>query len=180
MVCSFAESFNNSVFGPGRLLDSDWSRSSFRRQIGQRLRSPRIRDKNFVSKRGEPPSQCAADVACSNDTDSHSCLPIQFRIRSGFFTLMLDEISRHCACNRFFAIPKEIIFPSRCIAGDRLANCCRRGEQVFIRRRFCLHSFCILEPLGKLGDRSLGTTISGPRSARAACSSNAAFALDLT
>ena len=43
-----------------------------------------------------------------------------------------------------------------------------------------VHNVCIVAPLGTWDGRSLGTTTSGPRSARAACSSNAAFALDLT
>ena len=39
-----------------------------------------------------------------------------------FLMFKLDGIPRHCACKRFFVIPKEIIFPPRCIAGDWLCN----------------------------------------------------------
>jgi hypothetical protein len=76
--------YNNNVPGPGRLLDCDRSRAGLRRQIGQRFRSSRIRDENLMPKRGEPSSQCAADVACSNDTNFHSLssYSISYQVRS--------------------------------------------------------------------------------------------------
>jgi hypothetical protein len=65
-----------------------------------------------MSKRCETTSQCAADVACSNNPDFHACLSIQVRIRSGFLTFKLDGMSRHFGCETFFAISKVMIFPS--------------------------------------------------------------------
>src|SRR5206468_6063870 len=44
----------------------------------------------------------------------------------------------------------------------------------------CFHSCCILTSLGGWEGRSVGTTTSGPRSARAACRSNSALASNLT
>jgi hypothetical protein len=62
---------------------------------------------------------------------------------------------------------------------SRLSPLVRGSNELLIVTGSYFHSFSMFAPLWKLGDRSLGTTTSGPRSARAACSSNAAFALNL-
>jgi hypothetical protein len=133
-----------------------------------------------VAKRSEPKSQCAADIACSNNPDFHICLPIQLRIRSGFLTFKLDGISRQCAWGRFFAVPKVIIFPSRCITGDWLCNLLALERTSFlIRRRFRLHRFSIFVAPGRLDGRSVGTNNCGPRIALVACSSSSVLTLNL-
>src|SRR4030095_3497671 len=101
-----------------------------------------------MPERGETTSQRPADVACSDNSNFHICLCIQVRIRSGLFRFRLDGISRHCACERFFAISKEIVFPSGLIAGEHFCSPLALDRPRFLTRA----GFTVSPFLGHSGD----------------------------